>query len=254
MRPFFHWVASQEKAGLPIRQWIQEEQPRSLLQSVGAEALTPAKLLAIILRTGTPGVSAEELSRRLLNRYKGLRGMDTASIEELCAFVGIGRAKASQLKAAFEIGKRLCRERARMREHIETARQAAEYAASYYGPSLRDARHEALCAIFLDGGGTPLRTVELCRGGSHSVAADPHQIVRQAIMLRALSVILVHNHPCGRSEPSADDISFTDAVNDACTLFGIRLLDHLIIGRNKKNQFSFAKAGLIYIAPRSSPE
>ena len=118
----------------------QEEQPRSLLQSVGAEALTPAKLLAIILRTGTPGVSAEELSRRLLNRYKGLRGMDTASIEELCAFVGIGRAKASQLKAAFEIGKRLCRERARMREHIETARQAAEYAASYYGPSLRDAR------------------------------------------------------------------------------------------------------------------
>lgn len=230
---------------MPIREWIEEEEPRAILLAAGAQTLSPAKLLAIILRTGMRGISAEELSRKLLNRFSGLRGIDSASVAELCSIDGIGRAKASQIKAAFEIGKRLCRERARTRERIENTHQAIEYVASYYGPYLRDAHHEILCAIILDGRNRPLRAIELCRGSSRAVAADPHQIVREAVLARASSILMVHNHPAGDGEPSSDDISLTQAVNDVCQLFGIRLLDHVIVGKNRKDYFSFARAGLI---------
>ncbi len=245
-------MAAKGKTGLPIRKWITEEQPQAILLSNGAQALSPAKLLAVILRTGARGISAEELSRKLLNELQGLRGIDCASIEELCAFSGIGRAKASQLKAALEIGKRLCREQARTWERIESPRQAVDYVASYYGPYLRDAKYETLCAIFLDRGNCPVRAVELSRGGCGAVTVDPHQIVREAITLRASSLIVVHNHPSGSGEPSHDDMSFTRAVSDACQLFEIHLLDHVIIGRNRKDYFSFARAGLIRTSRKSS--
>jgi DNA repair protein RadC len=233
------------RGNVPIREWIEEERPREMLLCSGAESLPLAKLLSIILRTGRRGESAEELSRTMLNAFSGLRGMDAASVVEMRGIKGIGPAKAAQIKAAFEIGKRLCREKAKRRERIENARNAVDYVAAYYGPYLRDARCEFLCAIMLDCRNRPIRAVEISKGGPGHVSADPRQIVREAVSLAASSILLVHNHPSGDGEPSADDVSFTAAVGDACQLFGIRLLDHVIVGRDRRDYYSFARTRLL---------
>ena len=232
-------------ANLPIREWIEEERPRETLLALGTECLSLAKLFAIILRTGRRGVNAEELSRRLLNAFSGLRGIDSASISEICRIDGIGLAKAAQIKAALEIGKRLFRERAQSLECIENPRRALDYVAAFYGPYLRDAQSECLCVILLNRRHRPIRAVELSRGTIGAVAADPKQIVREAVQAAASSMVLVHNHPSGDGEPSEDDISLTYAVRDACDLFGIRLLDHVIVGKDPESYCSFAKKGLL---------
>jgi DNA repair protein RadC len=230
---------------LPIREWIEEERPREALIALGTEALSIAKLFAIILRTGKRGVNAEELSRRLLNAFSGLRGIDAASISEICGIDGIGPAKAAQIKASFEIGKRLCRERVKSQERIEDPQRALDYVSTFYGPYLRDAERESMCVILLNRRHRPLSAVELCRGTIGAVVVDPKQIVREAVRVSASSIVLVHNHPSGDGEPSEDDISLTNAVRDACTLFGIRLLDHVIVGKNPEDFFSFGKEGLL---------
>ncbi len=231
-------------ASLPIRKWIAEERPRESLIAHGTESLSIARLLAIVLRTGKKGVNAEELSRRLLSFFNDLRGIDAAGIAEICRIDGIGPAKASQIKAALELGKRLCCERAKKRGRIENPRQALSYVASFYGPYLRDAESERLCVILLNRRHAPIRAVELSRGTSGAVSADPKQIVREALKTSASSIVLVHNHPSGDGEPSDDDITLTRAARDACGLFGITLLDHVIVGKNPEDYCSLAKEGL----------
>jgi DNA repair protein RadC len=223
---------------------MAEERPREALIAHGTQSLSLARLLAIVLRTGKPGVNAEELSRRLLNTFNDLRGIDAACITEICRIDGIGPAKASQIKAALELGKRLCRERAKKLGKITSPGRALSYVASFYGPYLRYASSERLCIILLNGRHAPIRAVELSRGTPGAVSADPEQIVREALKTAASSVILVHNHPSGNGDPSDEDIAFTRAVRDACGLFGIRLLDHVIVGRNPEDHRSLAREGM----------
>jgi DNA repair protein RadC len=238
--------------GQPIREWIEEERPREALFAFGAKSLSLAKLFAIILRTGKRGVNAEELSRRLLNTFSGLRGIDSAPISKIRGIVGIGPAKAAQIKAALEIGKRFCRETAKGQGSIENPQAALEYVSTFYGPYLRDARSECACVILLNRRNRPIRAVELTQGAVGTVDVDPAQIVREALQESASSLVLVHNHPSGDGEPSRDDVSLTFAVRDACNLFGIRLLDHVIIGKDPMDYFSFARKGLLSFASGKS--
>jgi DNA repair protein RadC len=240
-------VAGKQGTGQSIRDWRPDERPRDALLSSGPEALPLSKLFAIILRTGRRGASAEDLARLLLRTFSSLRGIDTASISEILTISGIGPAKAAQVKAALEIGKRLSREEAGSLRGPPDPRWALRYVTAFYGPYLRDAAVESVCLILFNQRYMPIRTVELGRGDNTGVIADPAIIVREAVRSAASSVILVHNHPSGAGEPSEDDAALTLAVRDACALFNIRLLDHIIIGCNQKDCRSMAAEGLIQL-------
>ena len=231
--------AEHHEPALPIPDWPEEERPREALLSHGAEVLPLSTLLAIILRTGRRGVSAEELSRRLLHSFPGLRGIDAASLQELCGLRGIGPAKAAQLKACLEIGKRLGRENA-SRLRIDSPRLAVDFVALHYGPYLRDSPVEVACLVLVDRRGIPIRAVELARGVDSAVTADLGRVLKEALQASAAAVILVHCHPSGDCTPSANDRAFTRSAREACSLFGIRLLDHVIVGRNRTDFYSLA--------------
>lgn len=229
----------------PIKEWIREERPREMLIKSGPESLPLSKLLAIILRTGKEGTSAEELSKRLLNKFGTLREMDSASISEICKTEGIGLAKAAQIKAALEIGKRFYKESAQKQKSIKKPDDVISYVAEYYGPYLRDVKKEFFHIILLDIKNKPIHNIEISKGSIDASIVDPKEIIKGAVLRSASSIILVHNHPSGDTEPSTEDINLTNRIIDACTFVGIRVLDHIIIGKNKEDYYSFTKCGLI---------
>ncbi len=237
--------AASLRTNQPIREWIKEERPREMLINQGAETLPLSKLLAIVLRTGDTGVSAEELARQILNRFKTLRGLDSASISELCAVKGIGEAKAAQLKAALEIGKRFYREEAAQKRKIKSAGDVVVYVSEYYAAYLRDAKKEFFNIILLDTRNKVIDNIEISRGSSTASIADPKEIVREAMLKAASSIILVHNHPSGEAEPSKGDLETTKRMVEACRAVGVKVLDHVIIGKNKTDCLSFAEKGLM---------
>ena len=229
----------------PIRKWIKEERPREMLAKYGPEKLSLSKLLAILLRTGSEGVSAEELARRLLNQFKSLRGIDNVSISELCKIESIGPAKAAQIKSALELGKRFYREEAEKRRKIRKAEDVIMYVSDYYAPYLRDSNKEFFNVILLDARNKVIDNIEISKGSLTASIVDPKEIVKEATMRSASGVILVHNHPSGEPDPSDDDIKTTDTIVQACNLVGIKVLDHIIIGKNRDDYVSFSEKGLI---------
>jgi len=230
----------------PIKKWIKEERPREMLIKHGAETLTPAKLLAIILGTGSSeGVSAEDLARRILNHFGSLRAIDSAHISDLQAIEGVGEAKAAQIKAALEIGKRLMREEAERKTKIRTVKDVVEYVGDYYAPYLRDKEKEFFNIILLDVRNKVIDNIELSKGSVSASVVDVKEIIKEATKKTASAIIMVHNHPSGDAEPSNDDIEITRRVVEACSLVGIKVLDHIVIGKNKDDYVSFMDRGLI---------
>jgi DNA repair protein RadC len=229
----------------PIRKWIKEERPREMLTKYGPEKLPLSKLLAILLRTGRESISAEELARSLLNRFKTLRGINSATMSELCEVEGVGQAKAAQIKAALELGKRLYREEAEKKRRLSTAQDVIGYVSDYYAPYLRDSNKEFFNVILLNARNKPIGNVELSKGSLTSSVVFPKEIIREATMKAAASIILVHNHPSGEADASEDDIETTNRIVKVCELVGIKVLDHIIVGRNKNDYFSFLEEGLI---------
>ena len=229
----------------PIKEWIKDERPREMLIKHGPESLSLSKLLAIILRTGKEGTSAEELSKRLLNKFGALREIDSSPISEICKMDGIGPAKVAQIKAALELGKRLYKESAQKQKRIKKADDVISYVAEYYGPYLRDAKKEFFNVILVDIKNKPIHNIEIGKGSINASIVDPKEIIKEATIKSASSIILVHNHPSGDTEPSSEDINLTNRIIDACNLVGIKVLDHVIIGKNEEDYYSFAKWGLI---------
>ncbi len=229
----------------PIKKWVREERPRERLIQQGPASLPDSSLIAIIIGTGREGTSAEELGKRLINRLGSLRAVDSADVSDLCAIQGIGPAKAVQIKAALELGKRFCQENARRVQRIGKPDDIIEYVADYYGPYLRDAKKEVFLIILMDIKNKPLRHIEISRGSISASIVDPAEIVREATRHSASAVILVHNHPSGETEPSSEDIRVTQRISDACGLVDIKVIDHVIIGKNIEDYYSFARGGLI---------
>ena len=238
-------LVAKNNINIPINKWVIDERPREMLLKHGADKLTLSKLLAIILRTGKEGESAEELGRKLLNKFKTLRGIDLAPISEICKIEGIGTAKSAQIKAALELGKRLSRERAEKTKKIKKAEDVIWYVREFYGPYLRDAKKEFFAIILLDIKNKPIKNIDLSKGSINASIVDPKEIIKEATLNSASSVILVHNHPSGEPEPSQEDIDITNRVIKSCELVGIKVLDHVIIGKNEEDFFSFTQAGLI---------
>ncbi len=238
-------LASKMNPHTPIKHWIEEERPRELLVKNGSKNLSLSKLFAIILRTGNVSESAEELALKILNKYKTLRALDNATIEELCEVDGIGIAKATQIKAALEIGKRLMQENAQFMRKIKSPREVSQYVYDYFGPYLRDSRNEFFMIVLLDVKNKPIRHIEISKGSINASIVDPKDVIREATLNSASSIILVHNHPSGETEPSEEDIKVTEQIKRACELVNVKVLDHVIIGKNHDDYFSFASAGLL---------
>ncbi|MDZ7309208.1 MAG: DNA repair protein RadC, partial [candidate division KSB1 bacterium] len=223
-----------QKYPLRLAEWPENERPRERLLKHGAESLSDAELLAIILRTGNHGQSVMDLARKLLVEARGFHGLDAKAAEELCQIHGMGAAKTAQLKAALEIGKRLSRAQHEEQPYIRTSRDVFDY----LHLRLCNQPREQFFILLLNARNRLLRERKVFEGSLQESMVNAREVVKLAINEQAAGIIFVHNHPSGEPEPSEDDLEITERLVAAARLVGIRVLDHVIIGRN--GYFSFA--------------
>ncbi len=207
----------------------ETERPRERLASQGAQALSNAELLAILLRVGVRGENAIQVGRRLLQDMGGLPGLHRATFDEVCQQKGIGPAKAAQIKAAIELGRRLAIAQPQERPQIGSPRDAA--ALVQYEMSALE--QEELRVLLLD---TRNRVLDICtvyRGSLNSSQVRVGELFKDAIRKNAAAIILVHNHPSGDPTPSPDDVAVTRAIVEAGKLLDVSVLDHLVVGQGR---------------------
>ena len=206
-----------------------DERPRERLEHLGAQALSTAELLAILLRVGVTGENAIEVGQRLLVGFGGLLGLHQAPFTELCNQHGIGKAKAAQLKAAIELGGRLMLEAPQERPAVNCPADAAALV-SYQMSALEQ---EHLRVILLDTRNRVLDIAEVYKGSVNSSQIHVGELFKPAIRRNAPAIIVVHNHPSGDPTPSPDDVAVTRAIVQAGRLLDVDVLDHMVIGQGK---------------------
>ena len=206
-----------------------EERPRERLMHLGAQALAAAELLAILLRVGVQGENAVQVGQRLLKDFGGISGLQRAPLEELCNQRGIGEAKATQIKAAIELGRRLALESPEDRPAVNSPADAAALVA--YEMSALEQEH--LRVILLDTRNRVLEIVEVYKGSVNSSQIHVGEIFKAAIRRNAPALIIVHNHPSGDPTPSPDDVAVTRAIVQAGKLLDVDVLDHMVIGQGR---------------------
>jgi len=209
-----------------IQDLHKSERPRERLASLGPQALTNAELIAILLRIGVSGESAIEVAQRLLNKFRGIRGLHRAPIDELIEQHGLGEAKASQIKAAIELGRRLTLESLEERPSINSPSDAASLV--QYEMSALEQEH--LRVLLLDRRNRVLEIVEVYKGSVNSSQVRVGELFKEAIRKNASALIVIHNHPSGDPTPSPDDVAVTRAIVQAGKLLDVEVLDHLVIG------------------------
>jgi len=224
---------------MSMTDWPEAERPREKLLSQGPTALSDAELLAIFLRTGTPGQTAVELARELLGEFGSLRGLLQANQQQLCAAHGLGPAKFAQLQAVLELARR------HLGEHLQRGDLLLNPEATrrYLITTLGDLPHEVFCCLFLDTRHRLICYEELFQGTIDGASVHPREVVRRALHHNAAAVILAHNHPSGVAEPSDADQRITRRLKQALQLVDIRVLDHLVVG--DRTVMSFAEHGLL---------
>jgi DNA repair protein RadC len=205
------------------------ERPRERLALLGPQALSNAELIAILLRVGVPGENAVQVGQRLLQKFGGIRGLHRTPISELCKEHGIGEAKAAQIKAAIELGRRLPLEAPEERPVINSPKDAADLV--QYEMSALEQEH--LRVLLLDRRNRVLETVEIYRGSVNSSQVRVGEIFKEAVRKNASGVIVIHNHPSGDPTPSPDDVAVTRAIIQAGKLLDVDVLDHLVIGQGR---------------------
>jgi DNA repair protein RadC len=218
------------------------ERPRERLVSIGAHALKDAELVAILLRTGTEGLNAVQLAQQMLLEIGGLAGLHRTDYRDLVRWKGIGPAKAAQLKAAVELGRRFADASPKERTVIDSPEDAAGLLLYEMGAL----QNEQLRVILLDTRNRVLEIVEVYSGSVNASLIRIGEVFREAVRSNAAAMIVVHNHPSGDPTPSPEDISVTRAFVEAGTLMDIEVLDHLVIG---KGRFVSLKAKGLGFAP-----
>jgi DNA repair protein RadC len=204
----------------------EAERPRERLARLGAKVLSTPELLAILLRVGVTGENAVQVGQRVLQEMGGLRGIHRASFDEVCSQHGLGPAKAAQIKAAIELGRRLQEDAPDERVAIHSPGEAAELV-KYDMSALEQ---EELRIMLLDVRNRVQGIVTQYRGSVNSSQVRVAEIFREAIRRNAVHIIVVHNHPSGDPTPSPDDVALTRALVQAGKLLDIEVLDHLVIG------------------------
>ena len=217
-----------------IKTWSLDDRPREKLIEKGAQSLSNAELLAIILGSGSKDESAVDLAKRILNfAHNSLSDIGRLGIEDLMQFKGVGEAKAVALCSAFEVARR------RKEEIVDKVRiTSAKDVYSLISPFVSDLNHEEFWVLYLNRANIVLRKEKVSSGGISGTVVDQKMILKKALLNLSSSIILVHNHPSGNLKPSLADKKVTQKMKSACELLEINLLDHLIIAGNA--YYSFA--------------
>lgn len=225
---------------------VGDERPRERLLAAGAEALSSAELLALVIGTGRPGRSALAVAAALLRRFGAVRGLAARSPRELTVEPGIGPARAAALVAALELGRRAAETRLFPGARLGDSRDVFRHAHL----RLRDLRRERFVALLLDSKHRLLGEVVVSEGTLTASLVHPREAFAPAIRESAAALVFVHNHPSGDPTPSAEDIELTRRLVAVGELVGIRVLDHVVIGDGRYH--SFADAGRIEFDAGSS--
>ncbi len=217
-----------------------EERPRERLRRLGPAALSNEELLALLLGTGIRGESALDRARSLLSTRGGLSGLAGISTDELVTERGIGPTRAGAIAAAIEIARRLPSETLAGRDLLNDPRLVKEYLRA----AQADDAQERTGALYLNARNRLLKNdPEIYRGTLDRAVVEPREILRRALLGKAAAVILYHNHPSGDPTPSREDREFTRRLATAAEAVGVRLLDHIVVGR--EGCVSFREAGLL---------
>ncbi|MEN8264237.1 MAG: DNA repair protein RadC [Nitrospirota bacterium] len=211
-----------------IKQWPEEERPRERLLKLGAEGLSTAELLAIILRTGSRERSALELARETLMRFSSLREIEDASVAEFSQIKGIGSSKVAQMKAAFELGRRLL-QYGSINEAQNPSFSNSRGVYEYFRPEFYGLKKERFLCALLDTKNRVFKEKVISEGTLNSSLVHPREVFRYAIKEAAASVLFIHNHPSGDPNPSRDDIHITKRLVETGKVVGISVLDHIVI-------------------------
>lgn len=224
-----------------IKDWPEADRPREKLLAKGSHSLSETELLAIILRNGnaSTGESAIDHARLLLNQFGGLKGIDDASVSEICLVKGIGPAKVAQLKACLEIGKRIGSQKWETGQPLHSAEDVFHH----FRESLGREKHEQFYVVLLNNKNRKIREVKVSEGSLTASLVHPREVYNPVIRESAAAVIFVHNHPSGDPAPSPEDIDITKRLKEVGDVMGVRVLDHVVIGHDR--YFSFNEKGML---------
>lgn len=228
-----------KESSFTVRDLPRQERPRERLQKFGPEALSAQELLALVIGRGIPKKSVMNIAQELLVRFGNVRAISHATIEELSQIKGIGLAKAAQIKACFELGRR---------EELEPELKNfdikdPEAVVKAIRASIKDKAKEHFKLILLNPRNKIIGISTISIGTLNASLVHPREVFKDAITHSAASVVLAHNHPSGDPEPSEDDLKITKKLVDSGQILGVEVLDHIVIGKNKF--CSFKERGLI---------
>ncbi|WP_187263082.1 RadC family protein [Pontibacter beigongshangensis] len=225
---------------LNIKGWAEEDRPREKLLLKGKAALSDAELIAILIGSGTPKLTAVDVAKLILAAVNNdLNELAKLSVNDLKKHKGIGEAKAIAIVSALELGRRRKETQATAKTRITCSTDIY----NYIKPQLLDLPHEEFWIILLNRANIVMRKEAISTGGVAGTVADPKIIFKKALEQLASSVILVHNHPSGNLKPSAADIALTKKMKEAGTLLDLPILDHIIFTDN--DYYSFADEGIL---------
>ena len=214
--------------------------PREKLLALGPAALADVELIALLLRTGLPGVGVLQLSQNLLDAFGGLAGLLRAGPDELKRVKGLGgTAKRAQMAAVLELARRSVAGELSAKPVFDVPGKVKDYVAL----RLSGLGHEVFAVMFLDAQSRLVAFDEMFRGTLTQTSVYPREVVKRALALQAAAAILAHNHPSGAAEPSHADECLTQTLKNALALVDVRVLDHLVVGNG--TVLSFAERGLL---------
>ena len=225
---------------LSIKQWAEEDRPSEKLRQKGADVLTDAELLALLIGSGTVKMTAVEVARNILDKFGGnLNSLGKARLEDLTNIDGIGNYTATRIMAAMELGKR--REGTQREQQPEISSAIRIY--RYMHPLLMDLDVEQAHVLYMNQNFRLIKTVKVGQGGITCTTVDVRIIMREAVLCNATVIALVHNHPSGSLTPSSADDSLTQSVKKAASFMNIHMMDHVIV--TDGSYFSYREQGRI---------
>jgi len=225
-----------------IKEIPVNDRPRERLLNSGVEVLSNEELLAILLKTGTKDMSVKMVASNLLKKLKSLSNLKDVNVESLTKIKGIGKAKACELIAAIELGRRLNQKINDVKE-IKIGESYDVF--EYYNNFLSDKKQEYFYCIYLDNKKRVIKDKLIYIGSINQSMVHPREVFKEAYLIDASAIICVHNHPSNKVEPSQNDIVITNQLVEAGEFLEVKIVDHIIIGRDR--YFSFLENGYIKI-------